>query len=57
MDLAAIQAALRDSGFDGWLFCDFHHRDLMAYRILGLDSNVMTTRRWFYYVPADGEDL
>jgi len=57
MDLAAIQAALCEADLDGWLFCDFHHRDLMAYRILGLDSNVMTTRRWFYFIPADGEPV
>ncbi len=57
MDLAAIQEALRNAGVDGWLFCDFHHRDLMAYRILGLDTSGMTTRRWFYFVPASGEPL
>lgn len=54
MKLEAIQAALRDAGLDGWLFCDFHHRDLMAYRILDLPTSGMTTRRWFYWVPAEG---
>ena len=39
MDLAAIQSELRAAGLDGWLFCDFHHRDLMAYRILGLQPD------------------
>src|SRR6185503_17575472 len=46
---------LKRAQVDGWLFCDFHHRDPMAYRILGLDSAGMTTRRWFYFVPAVGE--
>lgn len=55
MDLARIQQALRDRRLGGWLFCDFHHRDHLAYRILGLDSARMTTRRWFYFVPARGE--
>jgi len=55
MNLAAIQHALDEAGLDGWLFCDFHHRDLLAYRILGLDAKGMTTRRWFYFVPARGE--
>ena len=55
MQLDRIQDALRQAGLDGWLFCDFHHRDLMAYRILGLDSAGMTTRRWFYFVPSRGE--
>jgi Xaa-Pro aminopeptidase len=55
MDLAAIQHELYEAGLDGWLFCDFHHRDLMAYRILGLDDSKMTTRRWFYLIPTEGE--
>jgi Xaa-Pro dipeptidase len=55
MDLAAIQQSLRRAGIDGWLFCDFHHRDLMAYKILGLDATGITSRRWYYFVPAEGE--
>lgn len=57
MNLQGIQQALRDDGLDGWLFCDFHHRDLMAYKILGLDQSNMTTRRWFYFVPHEGEPI
>ena len=55
MNLSAIQQALRERKFDGWLFCDFHNRDHLAYRVLGLDMGKMTTRRWFYYIPAKGE--
>ncbi|MBI5474343.1 MAG: aminopeptidase P family protein [Ignavibacteriae bacterium] len=55
MNLSAIQQALRDRKFDGWLLCDFHNRDHLAYRVLGLDITKMTTRRWFYYIPAKGE--
>jgi Xaa-Pro aminopeptidase len=29
----------------------------MAYRILGLDMSGMTTRRWFYFIPANGEPV
>ncbi|MBN1781082.1 M24 family metallopeptidase [bacterium] len=54
MNLHHIQAALRQAGIDGWLFCDFHNRDPIAYLILGLDSRKFTSRRWFYYIPADG---
>ncbi len=57
MNLSAIQQSLRKAGVDGWLFCDFHHRDLMAYRILGLDTAGFTSRRWFYFVPTDGEPV
>jgi Xaa-Pro dipeptidase len=55
MDIHAIQEALKEKGIDGWLLCDFHNRDHLAYRVLGLDFHKMTSRRWFYYIPADGE--
>ena len=55
MDLAAIQSALRDRNIDAWLFYDHHHRDPIAYRVLGLPEQLMVTRRWFYLVPAQGD--
>ena len=57
MDLDSIQKALDESGLDGWLLCDFHHRDAMAYKILGLDASKQTTRRWFYYIPRRGRPI
>lgn len=55
MNLEGIQQTLKEMRLDGWLFCDFHNRDPIAYHILGLDPNKMTTRRWFYLIPAEGE--
>ena len=55
MDLQKIQKALRDKRIDGWLLCDFRNRDELAYRVLGLDFKKMTSRRWYYYIPAKGE--
>jgi Xaa-Pro aminopeptidase len=55
MNLAAIQSALREQNIDAWLFYDHHHRDPIAYRVLGLRETMMTTRRWFYLIPAQGE--
>jgi Xaa-Pro dipeptidase len=55
MDLAAIQSALEDQHLDGWLFYDHHYRDPLGYRILGLGEGLHVTRRWFYFVPADGD--
>lgn len=55
MDLTAIQTALREQKFDGWLFYDHHYRDPLAYRILGLGEGLHVTRRWFYFIPAEGE--
>ncbi|MGB8259076.1 MAG: M24 family metallopeptidase [Terracidiphilus sp.] len=55
MNLDAIQSAIREAGCDGWLFYDHHHRDPIAGRILGLDPAAHVTRRWYYFVPAEGE--
>ncbi len=51
--IQAIQAELRSQRLDGWLFYDFHHRDPIAERVLGLHGG-MGTRRWFYLVPKQG---
>ncbi|HXW62311.1 MAG TPA: Xaa-Pro peptidase family protein [Candidatus Acidoferrales bacterium] len=53
-DIRAIQAELRASKIDGWLFYDHHHRDPIAHRVLGLGPNGMATRRWFYFIPSRG---
>ena len=53
MNLTQIQSALRQRNLDGWLFTDHHARDPLAYRILGLPTS-MTSRRWWYFIPAQG---
>ena len=55
MNLEAIQKALREEQVDGWLFYDHHHRDPIAYRILGLPDTTHVSRRWYYFIPAEGE--
>lgn len=56
LSIPAVQAALREEGLDGWLLYDFHGSNPIARRLTGLDtSGKMTTRRWFYLIPATGE--
>ena len=55
MNLSELQEAIRAEGLDGWLFFDHHHRDSLAYRILGLSDSLHVTRRWYYFIPAQGE--
>jgi Xaa-Pro dipeptidase len=57
MNLAEIQAALREEGLDGWLFFDHHRRDPLAYRVLKFTPNSIVSRRWYYFVPAHGEPV
>ncbi len=53
LNIEAIQKDLRAAKIDGWLFYDFRGRDPVALRILQLPDG-MRTRRWFYFVPANG---
>jgi Xaa-Pro dipeptidase len=56
LDIAAVQAALAEDGLDGWLLYDFHGSNPIARSLAGLNgSGKMTTRRWYYMVPATGE--
>ncbi|UCF06017.1 MAG: M24 family metallopeptidase [bacterium] len=57
MDVKKIQTAIKEMSIDGWLLCDFHNRDRLAYRILDMDFNKMTSRRWFYFIPAEGKPV
>ncbi|MFA4838430.1 MAG: aminopeptidase P family protein, partial [Candidatus Neomarinimicrobiota bacterium] len=57
MNLEKIQSEIRKQNIDGWLFYDFHNRDAMAYRILGLEWNKFTSRRWYYFIPAEGQPV
>jgi Xaa-Pro aminopeptidase len=53
IDVQAMQTDLVAARVDGWLFYDFRGRDPIAQRILRLPEG-MRTRRWFYFVPAQG---
>ncbi|HZO70629.1 MAG TPA: M24 family metallopeptidase [Ktedonobacteraceae bacterium] len=54
MQLERIQQALQQEKLDGWLFYDFRKSNPIAFQVLGLSLNGMYTRRWFYFVPAQG---
>ena len=55
VNVAEIQDALRRESLDGWLFFDHHQRDPLAYRVLGFMPARHVTRRWYYFIPAQGE--
>ena len=48
-----IVQALKEEGIDAWLFFDFHNREPIAYRVLGIPMK-FCSRRWFYVVHASG---
>ena len=56
IDVAAIQRALAAERLDGWLLYDFHGSNPIAVQMAGLGGGGhMTTRRWYYLIPAQGE--
>jgi Xaa-Pro aminopeptidase len=56
LDIASVQGALRAAHLDGWLLYDFHGSNPIAAHLAGLtDGAHMTTRRWYYLIPAQGE--
>src|SRR5688500_15702476 len=56
LDLDAVRKALVAEGLDGWLLYDFHGSNPIAAQLTGLAGGPhMTTRRWYYLIPAVGE--
>lgn len=52
--IAHVQAALQESGLDGWLLFEFHGQNQIARSLLGLE---WTTRRSFTLIPAEGDPV
>ena len=55
LPITEVQAALRESGLDGWLLYDFRGANPLAHRLLGLGDRPDQSRRLIYFVPAEGE--
>jgi Xaa-Pro aminopeptidase len=54
-DLAAIQHSLGEFGLDGWLLYDFRASNVLARRVLDMESKPAGSRRFFYMIPAVGD--
>jgi len=56
LSVVRVQRALVEDGLDGWLLYDFQGSNPIATRLSGLAATKkMTTRRWYYLIPASGE--
>ena len=53
-ELGVIQSALREFNFDGWLLYDFRGSNVLAQRILQMPDGFTGSRRYFYFIPAEG---
>lgn len=52
-----VQKHLREQKIDGWLLYDFHHLNALAWDFLQIPPEAHLTRRFFYWIPAQGEPL
>jgi len=55
IDIAGIQAALKDFKIDGWLLYDFQGGNPIARKVVCWQEGVLLTRRWWYWIPQAGE--
>ena len=56
-DLSRIQSLVRKMGIDGWLLYDFRGSNELALNILGVPTTSHLTRRFFYFIPAEGNPV
>ncbi len=54
INLRSIQKSLAESRIDGWFFCDFQGSDPVGRSILQIPALPPQTRRWYYFIPAEG---
>ncbi|MFN0196370.1 MAG: M24 family metallopeptidase [Planctomycetaceae bacterium] len=52
--LHRVQQALKDFSLDGWLLYDFRGSNLLARRVLDFPDDAISSRRFCYYIPAEG---
>lgn len=53
----AIQADLEGQHLSGWLIYDFRRSNLLAAKVLAIPDQTLLTRRYFYWIPANGLPL
>ena len=54
IDIREVQEQLRKANLDGWLLYDFQGLNPIAKKLVGLQAG-MLTRRWYYWIPKQGE--
>lgn len=54
LPLGEVQLGLRARGLTGWLLYDFRGQNPIVIRALDLANVSLLTRRYFYYIPAEG---
>ncbi|MHB1051047.1 MAG: M24 family metallopeptidase [Bacteroidota bacterium] len=54
IDIPLIQKKLQEYRLDGWLLYNFRNANIFATKILGMPTEKLSSRRYFYFIPAHG---
>lgn len=57
MKIVDVQRHLREEECDGWLLYDFQRINPLARTFLLLPDDLLTSRRFFYWIPKEGEPI
>jgi Xaa-Pro aminopeptidase len=55
--IGEVKKYLAKEGIDGWLLYDFNGNNPLAREFLKIDPDTLTTRRFFYWIPAKGAPI
>lgn len=55
--LKEVQTYLKEQEIEGWLLFDFRQSNPLAYTFLDIPPDKMLTRRFFYWIPQQGEPI
>lgn len=55
--LEHVQMALREKKIDGWLLYDFRRSNDLACKFLEIPLDQLLSRRFFYWIPSQGEPV
>lgn len=53
--LHEVQRSLSEACLDGWLIYDFKQMNVLGCQFLEIPSDLLLTRRFFYWIPSHGE--
>jgi Xaa-Pro dipeptidase len=55
--LREVQSDLKLQEISGWLLYDYRHSNSLAHTFLEIPSDKMVTRRFFYWIPQNGDPI
>jgi Xaa-Pro dipeptidase len=55
--LADVRQALKEAKIDGWLLYDYRQTNGLATQFLEIPSDLLLTRRFFYWIPQQGNSI